>query len=87
MEKSGIRAQNRMLSSLPIRCIQDFLLGTKIYYDCGEFESQIDGAPVIENERAGRTPWVLTLKLDFEKLIRGSMLNTVIEKLREKYQK
>ena len=35
MEPSGIIAQTKMLASLPTRCIQDFLLGTKIYYDCG----------------------------------------------------
>ena len=41
----------------------------------------------METSRAGRTPWVLTLKMDFEKLIRGSMLNTVLEKLRDRYNK
>ena len=41
----------------------------------------------METSRASRTPWVLTLKMDFEKLIRGSMLNTVIDKLRDRYHR
>ena len=41
----------------------------------------------MEANRAARTPWVLTLKLDNDKLIRGSMLRTVLEKLRDRYHK
>lgn len=70
-EKQALKAQRIMLSELPYRCVKDLLVSTRIYYDSGEFRSNINGEEIEDRRRARNTPWVLILKFDFEKLIAG----------------
>jgi hypothetical protein len=53
-----------MLSILPERHIRDCLSNSKIFFDPGEFVSNIDGRELEEGLRGSRTPIVLCLQFE-----------------------
>jgi DNA-directed RNA polymerase II subunit RPB1 len=64
-----VEIQNQLLALLPERNMKDCLSSTRIYFDAGDFESHVDSIPFLETEMSSRTPWVLSLRFDSEKII------------------